>query len=174
MARELKARIATFRRRRGVSLIELMIALAITAVLLTAVAAAFDAGFDSYKENQQLADAVQSGRILIHRITSQARNSTYLRVNSTGHLIQVEVVGDDWQYNYLYLPDSDAVYLARMNLDTLTWETMGTVQNVTTWSIPTSQWKTNPDRLTLSLTVSQGGNTASLTGSATPRQTIAF
>lgn len=161
-------------RRRGVSLIELMIALAITAVLLTAVAAAFDAGFDSYKENQQLADAVQSGRILIHRITSQARNSTYLRVNDTGYLIQIEVVGDDWQYNYLYLPDSDAVYLARMNLDTLTWETMGTVQNVTTWSIPTSQWKTNPDRLTLSLTVSQGGNTATLTGSATPRQTIAF
>lgn len=61
------------RRRRGVGLVELLVALAISAALLTATAVAIDASFRGYAINQQQADLTQRARITMHRLT------TYLR-----------------------------------------------------------------------------------------------
>jgi prepilin-type N-terminal cleavage/methylation domain-containing protein len=160
--------------RRGISLVEMLIALTISAVLLLAVGMAFNASFDNYAENQEMVDAVQSSRLLMHRIMTQARKSTYLNVTSEGRRIQVETADDNYQYVYVYVPAENQVLLSRINLQTLASEDLGEVSNVTGFSIPSEQWGENPDRLTLSMTVRYGGNQSTLSGSAVPRSTIEF
>jgi prepilin-type N-terminal cleavage/methylation domain-containing protein len=67
-------RLRPVRHRRGVGLPELLIALAITAALLTAVAAALDASFQAYRVNQEQADLMQRSRLVMHRLLGELRN----------------------------------------------------------------------------------------------------
>lgn len=162
------------RGRNGICLVEMLLALAITAVLLLAVGMAFDASFSNYAENQQIVDAQQGARLLMHRIMTQARRSSYLNVTSSGRRIQIEMPDDNYQHIYVYVESERTVQLSRMNLDTLEVEALGEVANVTQFTIPSAQWTANPDRLTLSMTLTHGQNSTTLSTSAVPRSTIAF
>lgn len=60
--------------RRGVGLIELLVALAISAALLTATAVAIDASMKSYSINQEQASLMQRARLAMHRIQTYVRS----------------------------------------------------------------------------------------------------
>lgn len=62
--------------RRAFSMIELLIALTITATLMTASLAALDSGFKSYKQTTEGASTQVVSRIVMHRIMSMIRNGT--------------------------------------------------------------------------------------------------
>jgi prepilin-type N-terminal cleavage/methylation domain-containing protein len=64
------------RHRNGVGLVELLVALAISAALLTAVAVAVDASFKGYAINQSQAQLMQRARLAMNRITSYIRATT--------------------------------------------------------------------------------------------------
>jgi prepilin-type N-terminal cleavage/methylation domain-containing protein len=57
----------------GFTIVECLIGLAISAVLLTAVAFAFNASIVNYRENEQMYQAVNSARQSLMRMTSQLR-----------------------------------------------------------------------------------------------------
>ena len=57
----------------GFTIIELLVTLAITALLLTAVAVAFNASAASYRENENIFKTVNSARQALVRMTSQIR-----------------------------------------------------------------------------------------------------
>lgn len=59
--------------RAGFSLIEVLIALTITATLLTATMAALDASFKSYKANAESASTNVVARIVMQRLTAMVR-----------------------------------------------------------------------------------------------------
>lgn len=59
--------------RRGFSLVEVLIALTITATLLTATMAALDASFKSYKANSESASTNVVARIVMQRLTAMVR-----------------------------------------------------------------------------------------------------
>lgn len=61
------------RFRTGVGLAELLIALAISASLLTAVAVALDGSFKSYRINQEQSALTQRARLACHRILTMVR-----------------------------------------------------------------------------------------------------
>ena len=63
-------------RARGLGLIEMMLALAISAAVLTAVATALDVSFKSYAVNQENANLMQRARLAMHRITTDIRTTT--------------------------------------------------------------------------------------------------
>lgn len=63
-------------RARGFSMIELLIALTITATLMTASLAALDSGFKSYKMTTEGASTQVVSRIVMHRMMSMIRNGT--------------------------------------------------------------------------------------------------
>lgn len=62
--------------RRGVTIVELLVSLAIAAMLLTATAVAVDASFRSYSVNQLTSDLQQRARVALHRVVSEIRSST--------------------------------------------------------------------------------------------------
>ena len=61
--------------RRGVSLVELLISLAIVAALLSATAVAVKASFDAYRANQTQADLTQRARLTVHRLLGAVRTA---------------------------------------------------------------------------------------------------
>jgi prepilin-type N-terminal cleavage/methylation domain-containing protein len=73
--RDSKFEIRDSRFRRGVGLVELMIALAISAALLTAVAMALDASFKAYRINQEQSSLTQRARLATHRVLTSIRQS---------------------------------------------------------------------------------------------------
>ncbi|MFB0985916.1 MAG: prepilin-type N-terminal cleavage/methylation domain-containing protein [Phycisphaerales bacterium] len=63
-------------RRRGFNLIEVLIALAITATLLTATLAALDASFRAYQATTEEVSTQSIGRIVMHRMLTLIRTGT--------------------------------------------------------------------------------------------------
>ena len=64
------------RVRRGLSLAEVMISLAISAMLLTAVAAAFSASSEAIEQNDEFFRASQAARVSMNQILTEVRRGT--------------------------------------------------------------------------------------------------
>lgn len=62
-------------KRRGVGMVELMIALSISALLLTATAVAVDASFKAYTNNQEESSLLQQARMSLNRVVTSIRTS---------------------------------------------------------------------------------------------------
>ena len=60
---------------RGFSIVEMLLALAMTALLLVAVAVAFNSSVMNYQENENIFKAVNSARQAMFRITTQVRTA---------------------------------------------------------------------------------------------------
>lgn len=63
-------------RQRGLGLVEMLVALSITAALLTAAAVAIDASLKAYSVNQTQADTLHRARIALHRISTLIRTGS--------------------------------------------------------------------------------------------------
>ncbi len=122
----------TKHRGRGFTLVEILIALAITAMLLTAVAVAFNASVINYTENESIYKTVNSARQALFRITSQLRTATWADPNAPSNectLITAE--GENLTYRYdssaqvLYLitnnDNSDSDYVLCEGVEAMTF-----------------------------------------------------
>lgn len=63
-------------RKSGFTIVEMLIALAVTAVLLASVAAAVYAGLLSHKDNTHISDLIQAARVILDRITADVRTAS--------------------------------------------------------------------------------------------------
>ncbi|HEY7115578.1 MAG TPA: prepilin-type N-terminal cleavage/methylation domain-containing protein [Tepidisphaeraceae bacterium] len=63
------------RRRHGLGLVELLVALSISAAVLTATAVATDAAFRAYHINREQSDLMQRARLSVYRITTMLRQT---------------------------------------------------------------------------------------------------
>lgn len=59
----------------GLGLVELLLALAISSMLLVGVGVAFQASLNTVEENQEIALATQGARIVLHRMMSETRQA---------------------------------------------------------------------------------------------------
>ena len=62
-------------RTAGLGLVELLLALAISAMLLTSVAIAFHTSLDAMDENQKIALATQNARVILNRMMTEVRRA---------------------------------------------------------------------------------------------------
>src|SRR5688572_33145748 len=67
--------------RRGFNLVELLIALAITSALLTAVLVALNASFMAYQATTEVASTHTIGRLTVHRVLAMIRTGTKFEPN---------------------------------------------------------------------------------------------
>jgi len=85
--------------KTGFTIVELLISLAISAMLLVAVAVAFNASAINYQENEDIFRAINNSRQALFRITSQLR--TAKGVDSTAPINEcsfITAAGEDITY----------------------------------------------------------------------------
>jgi len=99
----------------GFTILELLITLAITGLLLAAVAAAFNASVKSHTQNQALIKAIGASQAALSRITTQLRCAEAVDSNSPANECGlITDTGDDITYRYnstdkkVYLIDNTA------------------------------------------------------------------
>lgn len=113
----------------GFTVVELLIALAITAMLLGAVAAAFNASVINYQENEDIFKAMNKARQSLFRITTQLRTAAGVDPNAPANECTLLTSdGNDITYRYnssekkLYLDMDSQAYLLCDNVSTMTFE----------------------------------------------------
>lgn len=80
--------------RRGFSLIEMLVALSISATLLTATLVALDASFKSYKATTEAVSTHVVGRLVMYRLSSIVRNGTEFGPFPSNPIVN-PTIGDD-------------------------------------------------------------------------------
>ena len=93
------------RKSAGLSLVEMLISLAITAVLLTATMVAIDTSFQAYASAAESASTQTSTRLVVHRLLSLIRTST-----AHGPLLpdaDATLIGNTLESSYIELVDPD-------------------------------------------------------------------
>lgn len=78
----------------GFSLVEVLLAITLVALLLLSVGVALQASFDSYRENEKIAAVTQAARSALGRMTREMRNAEALSADSTSVTI-LPPGGDD-------------------------------------------------------------------------------
>ncbi len=85
----------------GFTIAELLLALAITGLLLAAVAVAFNASIINYQENEDIFKTINAARQALFRITSQLRTATAVDPNSPDNeCALITAGGEDITYRY--------------------------------------------------------------------------
>ena len=87
--------------RHGFTMVELLIALAITSILLVAVTVAFNASIINFCENEDIFKTVNSARQALSRIINQLRTAQAVEPNSPANQCKlITANGDDITYQY--------------------------------------------------------------------------
>jgi prepilin-type N-terminal cleavage/methylation domain-containing protein len=168
-------------RHHGLSLIEVLMALALTAMLLTAAGMAFQVSADSVQANDEFFRATQAARISMHQILTQVRRGSvqlawdphWVRLTTTPDAGQT--VGDDLTYSY----DATAKQLKLVTNDVTTDPDYVLASNVTdlTFDVEAgTDYNHAPcvARVTVMIKVKVGKNEVLLSGSAAPRRNLRY
>jgi len=118
--------------KTGFTIAELLIALAISAMLLVAVAVAFNASAVNYQENEDIFRTINNARQALFRMTSQLRTSSAVNPNApSNECSMITAAGEDITYRYnnvdnkLYLVTnydlSDSDYVLCDNVTAMTF-----------------------------------------------------
>ncbi|HOM61618.1 MAG TPA: prepilin-type N-terminal cleavage/methylation domain-containing protein [Anaerohalosphaeraceae bacterium] len=98
--------------RWGFTLAEVLISMAILAVLLTAVAAAFDASMKNYKDNEAISKTMNAARAALLRITNDIRTARGAAVNAEHTECSIDKTGDgEAEITYRYDAEEEILYL---------------------------------------------------------------
>ncbi len=98
------------RYKDGFTIVELLIALAISGILLAAVAVAFNASVINYRENENIFKAVNSARQALFRITSQLRTGHWVDPNAPSNECSF-FTADDEDITYQHRTADNKLYL---------------------------------------------------------------
>ncbi|HWE92869.1 MAG TPA: hypothetical protein VG269_02740 [Tepidisphaeraceae bacterium] len=171
--------------RRGLSLIETMISVAICTALMVAVAAAFKASANAIDMNDSFFRCSQGTRVTMNQILTEMRRADAVQVNTAAGTIQIIRPSDELAANEIYRQFTyDAtnkrvtlqifftnnvvspVYELATNVSAATFgpADMGTDYNLTLVAV----------RIPVTLTCTSGSNVVTLSGAASPRRAQQF
>lgn len=168
------------RTARAFTLVELLVSVAIGAMLLTSLAAAFNASLLSYDENGKIAQATQTARAVLDRIADEVRTAD--AVQCYEHEVQI-IPPENAQGLTLirYASSGLTVQCSRTVGATTTTSSLlgGGDVSVTDFSV---QWVMGTDAngvsctrsVTVHLGLSAGGRAMGATRSASPRRNLAY
>ena len=91
-------------RRRGLGIVELLLALAISALLLTSVAMAFRSSIQTAEENQKVATVTQMARVILNRLITESRQADDVDLIGTTTLIAQDGNHPDYNERWIEAP----------------------------------------------------------------------
>ena len=172
---------AARRGRLGLSLVEIMVSLAITAALLTSAAAAFNASSAVIADNEQFFRATQAARVSLHQILTNVRRGTVSTASTSQAVRLITAVNDDGsgEDDVTYRFDATGKKLVFVTNDDATDPDYTMANNVTAlaFDVQLGQDYTKAPcvaRVNVSITVKVGKNSVTLTGSAAPRRNVVY
>ncbi|MCK4752961.1 MAG: hypothetical protein KAS75_05910 [Planctomycetes bacterium] len=122
----------------GFTIIELLVGLAITAMLLTAVAVALNASIINYRENEDIFKTINTARQALFRITTQLRTADAVNPASPENECAFTTAdGDNITYQYndtdnkLYVITDSGTYVLCGNVTAMTFKKITAIQNGT-------------------------------------------
>jgi type II secretory pathway pseudopilin PulG len=151
-------------RARGLSIIELLVSLTISASLLTAVAMAFSASTHAVEINDQFFRATQAARVSVNQIMTEARRCQSGLVSSNS----LELTLASGQVR-IYAFNSTKKELTATLMALPTPETHTMARNVSD-----VQFMTDGKTISMLITVTVGDNSVLLNGSAMPRRAVSY
>jgi len=154
----------TRRSKRGMSIIELLISLAICASLLTACAMAFTASSDAVRHNDQVFRAIQAARVSVNQIMTEPRRCQSGAVSATSMDLTL-ASGETRTY---WLDSANRQLMATLHA-LPTPETHPMARNVSDL-----QFSTDGKTISMLITVTVGKNSVVLNGSAMPRRAVTY
>lgn len=167
------------RCRRGLGTIELLISLAITSMLLVAVAAAFSASASVIENNDEFFRAGQAARVTMNQLLAQVRRAEVVDVVSASELELFTADDEDRTYRFdastgkLMLVTEDIAddpdYCLASNLSQVTFaaDTKQRDDGNGNYTIYVA-------RVSVTLVVQVGDNRIRLTGSSVPRRSLTY
>ncbi len=156
------------RTKNGFGLVELLIALAITALLLVAVAVAFNASVMSYSQNEDMFKAVNSARQALVRITTQLRTGYWVDPCAPSNECSFYTAGGD-DITYEYRVTDNKLYLIT-NIDGQEYVLCESVTSMSFVKTPTDDGS-DTKSVQISITVSSGDVRQTVTSAAVIRRT---
>ena len=121
--------------KQGFTLVEVLVSLAISALLMCAIAAAFDASIMNYQENRDFYDAVNRARQALARMTTQLRTGYSIDPGASSNQCNFwTAAGQDLTYEYR---SSDNTLYLITNSDSKEYVLCEDVQSTTFIRVPT-------------------------------------
>jgi len=164
-------------RSTGFTIVELLMALSIAAVLLAAIAASVHATLMSYDENEKVSLATQAGRWALQRMMSDVRTAAAVDVYSGSMtIVPAENRGID-QIEYYYT-NGILYYKQTVGTETTVEPIVGDREVKLTAFTLNAQMGTNQEGLSCTarvkarLTFTVGDETLSMTASSAPRRNL--
>ncbi len=177
-----KSRPARRPARRGLSLVEALISLAICAMLLTAVAGAFSASAQAIENNDSFFRATQAARVSLTHMLTQLRRVEEIEIGDGGKSVSFfklnPATEEEERYTYQYSPDTRELRLIRDDgVETTSNRLCGNVAKV---EFQQDTDDINGDnvqfvvRISVAIEVEAGDNKIRLAGSAVPRRNLRY
>jgi Tfp pilus assembly protein PilW len=151
------------RRAHGLSLVETLISLTISAMLLTAVGAAFQASSDIIRLNDEFFRASQAARVSVNQVIAEVRKCQSGVVDDTS-LELTTASGETRTYNF----NAETGQLT-LTIDGLVPVTAPMARNVSD-----VKFQTDGTTISMLVTVEVGTNRILLNGSAIPRRVVKY
>lgn len=170
-------------RIRGWSLIEVMLTLAISAMLLTAIAGAFSASASAIRENDRFFRATQAARVAMNQILDAVRRAHAVQLTTSAS--PPSTVSSSWVESLTFDGHDYTYQYANGQLVLIDNGTTGSPQFTLAHNVTSAQfvgeYAPNPNtgalrcvKVTLDIVIEIGDNQVHLSGSAVPRRTISY
>jgi len=101
----------TTRSLAGFTIAEMLIALAVMGLLLTAVAFAFNASIINYRQNEDIFKSINSARQSLHRMTTQLRTAEAVDPNTANNVCSFILADGSTCIAYRFEPGESKLYL---------------------------------------------------------------
>jgi prepilin-type N-terminal cleavage/methylation domain-containing protein len=168
-------------RRRGLSLVEVLVSLSIAVSLLTAAATAFNASSQLVQNNDEFFRATQAARISLHQVLTQVRRGS---VNSAWNAHTLRLItaptddgGGEEDLSYTYVPSTRKLMLVTHDINTDPDYALASNIEGMTFDVEMGEDYTHAPcvvRVSVSVTVKVGGNVVTLAGAAAPRRNLIY
>lgn len=163
------------RTRRGLGLVEALIALAITASLLTAVGVAFTSAGNAIQMNDNFFRASQAARVSLEKILTQVRRGAVDEASTSSNLHLITDGGQDISY----VPDLANNRLLMKTNSSSTDPDYVMARNVTQCTIGVvlgTDYNNAPcvSKVNIEIAVKVGNNEVRMSGAAVPRQNLIY